>query len=65
MSSRHAVRRRKALGCACEGGKSRFIAVDIPPAVDLMEIRQFLIGTGQKWEHADPTYDELFPEGDR
>ena len=26
-----------------------------------MEIREFLIGTGQQWEHADPTYDELFP----
>ena len=52
----------KALGCTSEGRAYRFMAVDVPPAVDLMEVRQFLIGTGQQWEHADPTYDELFPE---
>jgi hypothetical protein len=49
------------LGCGYEGVKSRFMAVDVPPAVDLMAVRQFLIGTGLQWEHADPTYQELFP----
>jgi hypothetical protein len=52
----------QALGCTYEGRAHRFIAVDVPPAVDLMDVRGFLIATGLHWEHADPTYDELFPE---
>lgn len=53
--------RLRELGCTYEGANFRLFGVDIPPAVNLMEIRKFLIGTGQTWEHADPTYDELFP----
>jgi hypothetical protein len=49
------------LGCGYEGASSRFLAVDIPPAVDLMAVRQFLIASEQQWEHADPTYNDLFP----
>ena len=54
--------RLREWGCAYEGANFRFIGVDIPPAVDLMAVRQFLIETGHQWEHADPTYHELFPE---
>ncbi len=60
--SQAVLEKLRELGCAYEGANKRFIGVDIPPGVDLMEIRQFLIGTGQQWEHADPTYDELFPD---
>ena len=49
------------LGCSYEGANPGFIGVDVPPSVDLMTIRDFLITTEQKWEHADPPYEELFP----
>jgi hypothetical protein len=49
------------LGCSYEGANHRFIGVDIPPAVDLMTVRAFLIASDQQWEHADPPYEDLFP----
>ena len=49
-----------ALGCSYEGANRSYIAIDLPPSVDLDEICQFLISTGQQWEHADPTYEDLF-----
>jgi hypothetical protein len=35
--------------------------VDVPPAVELMVIRRFLIDTGRTWEQADPTGGQLLP----
>jgi len=54
--------RLRDLGCAYEGANPAFVAIDIPPQVDLEVIRRFLISTGQQWEHADPSYEDLFPE---
>ncbi len=54
--------RLSELGCSYEGANRSYIAVDLPPSVDLQEIRGFLIATGQQWEHADPTYEDLFSE---
>ena len=51
------------LGCSYEGATGSYISIDIPPPVDLEEIRRFLITTEQEWEHADPTYEKLFPSG--
>lgn len=55
------------LGCSWEGANKSYICVDVPPEVSLQEIRQFMIDNGLQFEHADPTYDELFPgkSGDR
>ena len=47
------------LGCTYEGMNHRLISVDVPPEVDLMVIRAFLISTEQEWEHADPTSEQL------
>jgi len=55
--------RLTALGCTYEGMNHQLIAVDIPPGVDLMAIRQFLVTTEQEWEHVDPAYEVLFPNG--
>jgi hypothetical protein len=33
----------------------------VPPSVELQTVRQYLIDQEAQWEHADPTYDELFP----
>ena len=51
------------LGCSFEGATGSYVGIDIPPQVDLEDVRRFLITTEQEWEHADPTYDSLFPSG--
>jgi hypothetical protein len=47
------------LGCSYEGATPRYICINIPPATDLASVVAFLESTGLKWEHADPTYDQL------
>jgi hypothetical protein len=37
------------------------LSIDIPPGVALETVRAYLIERGADWEHADPTFDELFP----
>lgn len=51
-----------ALGCDYEGANARYISVNIPPSVELKIIRQYLIHCNATWEHADPSYAELFPD---
>ena len=51
-----------ALGCSYEGANRKYISINIPPVVKLDEIRNYLIQQDATWEHADPTYEELFPE---
>lgn len=51
-----------ALGCSYEGANPGYISFDLPPAVHMEKVRQYLIQNGVTWEHADPTYTELFPE---
>jgi hypothetical protein len=48
------------LGCTFEGAWSKLISVDVPPGVDLEEVRNYLISGKFEWEHADPTYADLF-----
>ena len=45
-----------ALGCAYEGANTRFIAVTIPPAVDLAAIQRYLTSNAIAWESANPPY---------
>lgn len=51
-----------ALGCDYEGSNRVRIAVNIPADVSLDSIRQYLIARELVWEHADPTYETLFPD---
>jgi hypothetical protein len=37
------------------------MSIDIPEAISLERVRQYLIDQGAQWEHADPTYEQLFP----
>jgi hypothetical protein len=53
--------RLQQLGCTFEGAFSRLYSVDIPPGVELSGVRDILIASEVTWEHADPTYEELFP----
>jgi hypothetical protein len=41
----------------------RYLAIDIPPGVDLMSIAHFLTRHAVQWEHADPRYSDLYPGG--
>jgi predicted acyl esterase len=50
------------LGCSYEGANGYYIAVNVPPGVELSAVRDHLIKCGATWEHADPTYSELHPE---
>jgi hypothetical protein len=52
------------MGCSYEGANGKFIAVNIPQAVDLDEVGACLTKTGTQWEHADPTWESLHGEGD-
>ena len=52
------------LGCSYEGANPSYICVDIPPEVDFGSIRNYLIEKDLYFEYADPTYEELFPDGD-
>ncbi|OOW87423.1 hypothetical protein Xvtw_06640 [Xanthomonas campestris pv. vitiswoodrowii] len=51
-----------ALGCSYEGANPRYISVNIPPDVELQDVRSYLIARDAQWEHADPTYESLFPD---
>ena len=49
-----------ALGCSYEGATPSYICIDIPPDANFEEVRNFLVIKGVNFEHADPTYEELF-----
>jgi len=51
-----------SLGCSYEGATETYICLDIPPDVELEKVRQFLIQHSLQFEHADPTYKELWGE---
>jgi hypothetical protein len=48
-----------ALGCDFEGANPRYVALNIPPVVDLRTVVRYLIEHEANWEHADPTYEEF------
>lgn len=52
----------REMGCDYEGANGKFFAVTIPSTTDLWAVREYLISTNLQWEHADPTYDALFPD---
>lgn len=45
------------LGCSFECANNVYVSVNIPPAIDLVEVRNYLIQRDAQWEHADPTYE--------
>ena len=51
-----------ALGCTYEGSHRRLFSVNIPPETQLDDVRHYLIDHEAQWEHADPSYDELYPD---
>lgn len=51
-----------ALGCDYEGASRKHISVNVPPHVFLDAVRDYLTQQSATWEHADPTYESLFPD---
>jgi len=51
-----------ALGASYEGMNPRYLAIDVPPGVDLMRVARYLTQHDVQWEHADPRYSDLYPE---
>ena len=51
-----------ALGCSFEGASPRYVAINVPPGVELAAVRDYLVERALAWEHADPSYSELYPE---
>lgn len=49
-----------ALGCSYEGANTSYICIDIPPHTDFDKVRDYLIRHEVNFEHADPTYEDLF-----
>ncbi len=48
------------LQCSYEGMHSTLISINVPPAVDLDKVTDFLTEQdGIKWEYCDPTYEEV------
>lgn len=50
--------------CPTELLRDRLISVDVPEQVSLEGIGAWLTEQGLEWEYADPTYEEMYPEGD-
>jgi hypothetical protein len=50
-----------SLGASYEGATGSFMAVNVDPGSDFGRICCFLTDHGVEWEHADPTYAELYP----
>ena len=50
------------IGCSYEGMNGKYFGIDIPPSIDILDIRDFLIRRKVQWEHADPSYSDLFSE---
>jgi hypothetical protein len=50
------------LGCTWEAMNTRYVCVDLPPEVELQEVADRLTQMDVQWEHADPTYKDLYGE---
>ena len=50
-----------ALGASYEGMHPGYVSIDIPPEIELKRIVDDLVARGRQWEHADPSYSDLYP----
>ena len=56
------LQRLDEMGCSFERAHSGYVSVNVPPSVELDKVRSYLIAQDANWEHADPTYESLFPD---
>lgn len=51
-----------ALGCRYDNSQAAVIAINVPADASLAEVAEYLKTLGMWWEHADPTFAELYGE---
>ena len=49
----------KEFGCSVEGSSRKYKSVNIPSDVDIQTVVNYLIRHNQRWEYADPTFEEI------
>jgi len=59
-TSQGVLDRLVAAGASYEGASRSYMAIDIPPNVELFEICEILTQARIQWEHVDPTYEEIY-----
>lgn len=47
------------MGCTYEGYNPRYFSIDIAPGIALEPVVEYLTRNEHRWEHVDPTYDDL------
>lgn len=60
--SRDILNKLSEMGCGREGNGATFFVVNIQPHCNFSAICEFLSSHNVDWEHADPTYAELYPD---
>jgi hypothetical protein len=61
-SSDVTVKELLALGCSYEGANTTYLSIVIPQEADFAAVCSRLTARDVQWEHADPSYDELYPD---
>jgi len=51
-----------AFGATYEGMNDSYFSIDIPKNVDFLGVCDFLTRSAIQWEHANPRYQELYPD---
>lgn len=60
--SRAILTKLSEMGCGYEGNGATFFVVNIQPHCDFSAVCEFLSSHDIQWEHADPTYSEIYPD---
>jgi hypothetical protein len=50
-----------AMGCSYEGATPSYMSINIPSEIALDTVCRYLTAKKTHWEHADPSYSELYP----
>jgi len=49
-------------GCGIENMNGKLVAITAPASVDLIGLGSYIDAAGFRFEYADPTFEELFPD---
>jgi hypothetical protein len=60
--SRNILASLTKMECGYEGNGDQFFVVNIQPQCDFDEVCEFISNCDLEWEHADPTYEKLYPD---
>ncbi len=58
--ARPILKRLRKLGCHCDNSQASVLSVTLPSAVKLDEVTEYLKSLELWWEHADPTFEDLY-----